>query len=144
MALLSHPPAQSRSWRKSGINRKKRGPEIIDFFIWTTEDVGGWLEDIGLGRYKEVFKQNHINGEYLDKLSNFTTEEILRFIRRCRMKWGDFFIMCQELRRVKVACLQGEQEVRRPWWAPPCLNTIFVKSAKHNRHARVVSLKFDP
>ena len=59
------------------------------------------MEDIGLGRYKETFKQNYVNGEFLDKLSNFTTEEILRFIRRSRMKWGDFFVMCQELRRVK-------------------------------------------
>ena len=54
-----------------------------------------------MGRYKETFKQNYVNGEFLDKLSNFTTEEILRFIRRSRMKWGDFFVMCQELRRVK-------------------------------------------
>jgi hypothetical protein len=59
------------------------------------------LEDIGLGRYKETFKQTNVNGEFLDKLSNFTTEEILRFITRSRMKWGDFFVMCQELRRVK-------------------------------------------
>jgi hypothetical protein len=34
-------------------------------------------------------------------LSNFTTEDILRFITRSRMKWGDFLFMRQELRRVK-------------------------------------------
>lgn len=31
----------------------------------------------------------------------FTTEQILRFIRRCHMKWGDFITLCKELRRIK-------------------------------------------
>jgi len=119
-------------------------PEPLDFFIWTTEDVGVWLDEIGLGTYKPVFKENGINGEYLDGLSTFTTEQILRFIRRCHMKWGDFITLCKELRHIKVACLKGEQEVRKPWWAPSCLSSIFVKVAKHNRQSRVVSLKFDP
>ncbi|KAE9456292.1 hypothetical protein C3L33_11792, partial [Rhododendron williamsianum] len=43
-----------------------------------------------------------------------------------------------------VACLKGDQKVRRPWWAPPCLSVVFVKAAKRNRHARVVSLKLEP
>eukprot|EP00250_Pteridium_aquilinum_P025100 c30150_g1_i1 orf=206-664(+) len=125
-------------------SKKPGSPETLDFFIWTSEDVGAWLEDIGLGGYREVFTQNRITGEYLDNLSNFTTEEILRFIRRCHMKWGDFITLCKELRRVKVACLRGEQEVRRPWWAPACFSSMFVRAARHNRQSRVVSLKFDP
>jgi hypothetical protein len=123
---------------------KGKPPEPLDFFIWTTEDVGVWLDEIGLGTYKPVFKENGINGEYLDSLSTFTTEQILRFIRRCHMKWGDFITLCKELRHIKVACLKGEQEVRKPWWAPSCFSSVFVKVAKHNRQSRVVSLKFDP
>jgi len=123
---------------------KGRSPEPLDFFIWTTEDVGMWLDEIGLGTYKPVFKENGINGEYLDSLSTFTTEQILRFIRRCHMKWGDFITLCKELRHIKVACLKGEQQVRKPWWAPSCLSSVFAKVAKHNRQSRVVSLKFDP
>lgn len=121
-----------------------RLPDALDFFIWTAEDVGAWLEGIGLAGYKEVFKENEVTGEYLDNLSTFTTEQILRFIRRCHMKWGDFITLCKELRRVKVACLEGEQQFRTPWWAPCCLSNIFTKFARHNRHSRVVSLKFDP
>ncbi|KAJ7530088.1 hypothetical protein O6H91_15G078500 [Diphasiastrum complanatum] len=118
-------------------------PEALDFFIWTPEDVGIWLEAIGLGSYKETFRENSVNGEFLDSLSTFTTEQILRFIRRCRMKWGDFITLCRELRNIKVACLRGEQEVRTPWWAPSCFSCIFRKFAKHKRQSRVVSLKFE-
>jgi hypothetical protein len=48
-----------------------------------------------------VFEENCVNGEYLESLSMFTTEQILRFIRRCHMKWGDFITLCKELRRIK-------------------------------------------
>ncbi|CDY07977.1 BnaC03g35460D [Brassica napus] len=54
------------------------------------------------------------------------TVEILHFIRRHHMKWGDFITLCKELRRIKVACLKGEQRVRRPWWAPSCLSVVFL------------------
>jgi hypothetical protein len=121
-----------------------RSPEPLDFFIWTVEDVGLWLEEINLGSYRQVFEENGVNGEYLESLSMFTTEQILRFIRRCHMKWGDFITLCKELRRIKVACLKGEQEVRRPWWAPSCLSVVFVRAAKRNRQSRVVSLKLEP
>ncbi|TVU50015.1 hypothetical protein EJB05_01366 [Eragrostis curvula] len=107
-------------------------------------DVGLWLEEINLGSYRQVFEENGVNGEYLESLSMFTTEQILRFIRRCHMKWGDFITLCKELRRIKVACLKGEQEVRRPWWAPSCLSVVFVRAAKRNRQSRVVSLKLEP
>ncbi|KAG1366971.1 hypothetical protein COCNU_13G007610 [Cocos nucifera] len=80
---------------------KGRSPEPLDFFIWTVEDVGLWLEDINLGSYRQVFEDNGVNGEYLESLSMFTTEQILRFIRRCHMKWGDFITLCKELRRIK-------------------------------------------
>ncbi|KAL8087989.1 uncharacterized protein LOC141697345 [Apium graveolens] len=122
---------------------KDRPPEPLDFFIWTVEDVGLWLEEINLGSYRRKFKENGVNGEYLEGMSMFTTEQILRFIRQCHMKWGDFITLCKELRRIKVACLKGEQRVRRPWWAPPCFSIVFTKAAKRNRQARVVSLKLE-
>ncbi|KAG2314022.1 hypothetical protein Bca4012_064645 [Brassica carinata] len=77
----------------------------------------------------------------LESMSMFTTEKILHFISRHHMKWGDFITLCKELKRIKVACLKGEQRVRRPWWAPSCLSVVFVKAAKRNRQSRVVSLK---
>ncbi|KAG6419646.1 hypothetical protein SASPL_121868 [Salvia splendens] len=64
-------------------------------------DVGLWLEEINLGNYREIFKENGVNGEYLEGMSMFTTEQILRFIRKCHMKWGDFITLCKELRRIK-------------------------------------------
>ncbi|XP_073009910.1 uncharacterized protein [Typha latifolia] len=86
---------------------KGRSPEPLDFFIWTVEDVGLWLEEINLGSYRQVFEDNGVNGEYLESLSMFTTEQILRFIRRCHMKWGDFITLCKELRRIKGIKLFG-------------------------------------
>ena len=65
------------------------------------QDVGLWLEEINLGNYRQIFKENGVNGEYLEGMSMFTTEQILRFIRRCHMKWGDFITLCKELRRIK-------------------------------------------
>ncbi|XP_020592052.1 uncharacterized protein LOC110032690 [Phalaenopsis equestris] len=129
---------------KAADGNKGQPPEPLDFFIWTVEDVGLWLEEINLGSYQQVFKENGVNGEYLEGLSMFTTEQILRFIRRCHMKWGDFITLCKELRRIKVACLKGEQEVRKPWWAPSCFSAVFVRLAKRNRQSRVVSLKLEP
>ncbi|XP_047324715.1 uncharacterized protein LOC124928226 [Impatiens glandulifera] len=105
---------------------------------------GLWLEEINLGSYRQIFKEIGVNEEYLESMSMFTTKQILRFIRRCHMKLGDFITLCKELMRIKVTCLKGEQRVRRPWWAPPCLAVVFVKSAKSNRQARVVSLKLEP
>jgi len=69
-------------------------------FIFLQDD-GLWLEEINLGGYRQVFEENGVNGEYLESLSMFTTEQILRFIRRCHMKWGDFITLCKELRRIK-------------------------------------------
>ncbi|KAL6140272.1 hypothetical protein ACLB2K_058572 [Fragaria x ananassa] len=80
---------------------REQPPEPLDFFIWTVEDVGLWLEEINLGSYRQTFKENGVNGEYLEGMSMFTTEQILRFIRRCHMKWGDFITLCKELRRIK-------------------------------------------
>ncbi|KAI4308500.1 hypothetical protein L6164_031568 [Bauhinia variegata] len=83
-----------------------------------------WSLNIGISvvlNLKLTTVENGINGAYLEGMSMFTTEQILRFIRRCHMKWGDFITLCKELRRIKVACLKGEQNVRRPWWAPSCL-----------------------
>ncbi|XP_076926503.1 uncharacterized protein LOC143589698 [Bidens hawaiensis] len=122
---------------------KHRPPEPLDFFIWTVEDVGLWLENINLGGYQQIFKENGVTGEYLEGMSVFTTEQILRFIRRCHMKWGDFITLCKELRMIKVACLKGEQKVRRPRWAPSWLSVVFVRVAKRNRQSRVVSLKIE-
>jgi hypothetical protein len=69
--------------------------------ITVLQDVGLWLEEINLGSYRQAFEENGVNGEYLESLSMFTTEQILRFIRRCHMKWGDFITLCKELRRIK-------------------------------------------
>ncbi|KAL4298514.1 hypothetical protein AHAS_Ahas17G0008500 [Arachis hypogaea] len=80
---------------------KGQSPEPLDFFIWTVEDVGLWLETINLGSYRQTFKEHGVNGEYLEGMSMFTTEQILRFIRRCHMRWGDFITLCKELRRIK-------------------------------------------
>ena len=71
---------------------------LVAFFF---QDVGLWLEEINLGSYRQIFEENGVNGEYLEGMSMFTTEQILRFIRRCHMKWGDFITLCKELRRIK-------------------------------------------
>lgn len=89
-------------------------PDIIYEDIWNMnnnrsllrifsvlQDVGLWLEKINLGSYRQIFKENGVNGEYLEGMSMFTTEQILRFIRRCHMKWGDFITLCKELRQIK-------------------------------------------
>jgi len=39
------------------------------------QDVGLWLEEINLGSYRQVFEENGVNGEYLESLSMFTTEQ---------------------------------------------------------------------
>jgi hypothetical protein len=72
-----------------------------DKVIVPLQDVGLWLEKINLCGYRQAFEENGVNGEYLESLSTFTTEQILRFIRRCHMKWGDFITLCKELRRIK-------------------------------------------
>jgi hypothetical protein len=74
---------------------------ILFIFCLFYQDVGLWLETINLGSYRQIFKENGVNGEYLEGMSMFTTEQILRFIRRCHMKWGDFITLCKELRRIK-------------------------------------------
>ncbi|WMV20481.1 hypothetical protein MTR67_013866 [Solanum verrucosum] len=37
----------------------------------------------------------------MEGISMFTTEHILRFIKRCHMKQGDFITLCKELMRIK-------------------------------------------
>lgn len=74
---------------------------LLPTFLFFFQDVGLWLEEINLGGYRQIFKENGVNGEYLEGMSMFTTEQILRFIRRCHMKWGDFITLCKELRRIK-------------------------------------------
>lgn len=76
-------------------------PFYFTYFLLYGQDVGMWLEEINLGSYRQTFKENGVNGEYLEGMSMFTTEQILRFIRRCHMKWGDFITLCKELRRIK-------------------------------------------
>ena len=74
---------------------------LLHHSLCSSQDVGLWLEGINLGSYRQIFKENGVNGEYLEGMSMFTTEQILRFIRRCHMKWGDFITLCKELRRIK-------------------------------------------
>ena len=90
---------QCKSSRQScHLNMFDYSPNKLFIFL---QDVGLWLEEINLGGYRQVFEENGVNGEYLESLSMFTTEQILRFIRRCHMKWGDFITLCKELRRIK-------------------------------------------
>ncbi|KAK4793078.1 hypothetical protein SAY86_023513 [Trapa natans] len=98
---------------------KGQPPEPLDFFIWTVEDVGLWLEQINLGSYCQIFKENGVSGEYLEGMSMFTTEQILRFIRRCHMKWGDFITLCKELRRIKEHVSSGMPQGRAE--GPPAM-----------------------
>ncbi|CAM8906222.1 hypothetical protein QQ045_010136 [Rhodiola kirilowii] len=115
---------------------KERRLEPLDFFIWTVEDVGLWLELINLGSYRQFFEENGVNGEYLEgmlSLSTFTHQQNWAFIRRCDMKPQDLFTFCTSLQHIKEHCLKGYQ--RRPWWAFPCL------FAKRNRQSRIGSLK---
>ncbi|CAB4304961.1 unnamed protein product [Prunus armeniaca] len=102
---------------------KEHPPEPLDFFIWTVEDVGLWLEEINLGSYRQTFKE-------MVSMEN---------------TWKAYTIcVCAKPSLCPVACLKGEQKVRRPWWAPSCLSVVFVKVAKRNRQSRVVSLKLEP
>jgi hypothetical protein len=45
--------------------------KLCSFFL---QDVGSWLEEINLGGYRQIFKENGVNGEYLESMSVFTTE----------------------------------------------------------------------
>lgn len=112
-----------------------------------------WLEEINLGSYRQIFKENGVNGEYLEGMSMFTTEQILRFIRRCHMKWGDFITLCKELRRIKgiyIFCLSkfGEyfcyqhffnSTVLKVWELFPTSCIIFLASKHYIMHQ--VSMK---
>lgn len=43
---------------------------------WTAEQVGDWLEQIGLGEYKAVFIDNCIEGETLISMSKADIKEL--------------------------------------------------------------------
>lgn len=104
-------------------------PQLFFFFLFC-QDVGLWLEEINLGSYRQIFKENGVNGEYLEGMSMFTTEQILRFIRRCHMKWGDFITLCKELRRIKglslsLSCVCVGAGINA------CVQQIFVSDVCH-------------
>ncbi|XVF31894.1 hypothetical protein REPUB_Repub17cG0033900 [Reevesia pubescens] len=101
----------------------------------SNKDVGMWLEEINLGSYRQIFKENGVNGEYLEGMSMFTTEQILRFIRRCHMKWGDFITLCKELRRIK------ENNVLHAFFNSMELSLIVVCSNKRKSFLEVDSKK---
>jgi hypothetical protein len=90
-----------RSFSDSRPSLDNLDPSTMKSAVTVLQDVGLWLEEINLGSYRQAFEENGVNGEYLESLSVFTTEQILRFIRRCHMKWGDFITLCKELRRIK-------------------------------------------
>ncbi|KAJ0960637.1 hypothetical protein J5N97_001465, partial [Dioscorea zingiberensis] len=116
------------SRKRKGEMSKGRPPEPLDFFIWTVEDVGLWLEEINLGSYgSQVFEDNGVNGEYLESLSMFTTEQILRFIRRCHMKWETLSHYVKSLGASKFCMPEGSKEVRRAMVGPSCLSVVFVE-----------------
>jgi len=43
---------------------------VAENSTWTLEDVGDWLDSIGLGEYKEAFSREKIGGEELLKLTS--------------------------------------------------------------------------
>lgn len=43
---------------------------------WSTEEVGEWLDAIGLGEYKAVFADNCIEGETLVSMSKSDIKEL--------------------------------------------------------------------
>lgn len=47
------------------------------FPTWKPEDVADWLKDIGLGQYSDTFKENLIDGEELQNLTNETLSQDL-------------------------------------------------------------------
>lgn len=44
--------------------------------VWTGEEVGEWLESIGLGEYKTVFAENCIEGETLVSMTKADIKEL--------------------------------------------------------------------
>jgi len=44
--------------------------------LWSTGEVGVWLDAIGLGEYKAVFAENCIEGETLISLSKADVKEL--------------------------------------------------------------------
>lgn len=50
---------------------------IDDFISWSTYDVAGWLSRKNLGKYTQLFLQNNVNGEALEKFG--TKEHALNF-----------------------------------------------------------------
>lgn len=96
---------------------------MLCFYVF--QDVGLWLEKINLGSYRQIFEENGVNGEYLEGMSMFTTEQILRFIRRCHMKWGDFITLCKELRQIKGLSLSLQHSLNLLSIHFKCITTTF-------------------
>ena len=42
---------------------------LVDFALWSAEDVGDWLEDEGYGVYRDAFEANGIHGYALLRLT---------------------------------------------------------------------------
>ncbi|KAG5575307.1 hypothetical protein H5410_055441 [Solanum commersonii] len=69
-------------------------PVSFDFSSWKALiktdslelDVSLWLEEIKLDSYCQFFKENGVNGEYLEGMSIFTTKQILRGLLEGRSK----------------------------------------------------------
>lgn len=68
--VASAPPAVPQQGGASAV-----GPKPLP--TWKPEDVADWLKDIGLGQYADTFKENHIDGEELQNLTNETLSQDL-------------------------------------------------------------------
>ncbi|WVZ50192.1 hypothetical protein U9M48_001469 [Paspalum notatum var. saurae] len=97
-----------------------RSPEPLDFFIWTVQ-------------HRPLLENSANNDEWTVNVP----QDVGLWLEEINL--GSYRQAFEE----NVACLKGEQEVRRPWWAPSCLSVVFVRVAKRNRQSRVVSLKLE-
>ena len=43
---------------------------------WTVEDVGNWLDNLGMGMYGQVFMENEIDGSHLPDLGKEELQEL--------------------------------------------------------------------
>ena len=111
--------------------------------LWQVYDSNIWMGSFSSSCFGVDQQHNWIKHfRYLDMLyySYSKMNIVLSWLSVKTLKIVVLLLLIQSA----VACLKGEQEVRRPWWAPSCLSVVFVRAAKRSRQSRVVSLKLEP
>ncbi|XP_076819198.1 uncharacterized protein LOC143464965 isoform X4 [Clavelina lepadiformis] len=73
-----HPKtSSSTSFPKSGVeNSPVLSKEEKPLIEWTVEDVGNWLDNLGMGMYGQVFMENEIDGSHLPDLGKEELQEL--------------------------------------------------------------------